>query len=77
MANLRQENIVRSFDNQLWISGKREKTGVAFHIPLLDINRKILHKYEGKLSKGEITPSVIESKDERLPERDRRPVRDQ
>ena len=29
MANLRQENIVRSFDNQLWISGKREKTGAA------------------------------------------------
>lgn len=62
MANLRQENIVRSFDNQLWISGKREKTGVAFHIPLLDINRKILHKYEGKLSKGRLLPVLSNQK---------------
>ena len=41
-ANLRKKNICKSFDGNLWIIGKREKTGVSFNIPLLDINKKIL-----------------------------------
>ena len=36
--------------------------GVAFHIPLLNINRKILHKYEGKLPKGRLLPVLSNQK---------------
>lgn len=36
VKNLRQSNIRTSFDDGLWIMGKREKTGVNYNVPLLD-----------------------------------------
>lgn len=56
VKNLREENIRTSFDDKLWIMGKREKTAVAFTIPLLDIPKKILEKYKGTLPEGRILP---------------------
>ncbi|MCL2651573.1 MAG: site-specific integrase, partial [Candidatus Azobacteroides sp.] len=41
VKNLRENNIRTSFDGNLWIMGKREKTGVSFNIPLLDIPKII------------------------------------
>lgn len=40
VKKLRKENIRKSFDGNLWIMGKREKTDVSFSIPLLDIPQK-------------------------------------
>lgn len=56
VKNLREENIRTSFDDKLWIMGKREKTDVSFTIPLLDIPQKILDKYKGTLPEGRILP---------------------
>lgn len=46
VKKLRKDNIRTSFDGNLWIMGKREKTDVSFNIPLLDIPKQILEKYE-------------------------------
>ena len=62
VKNLRKENIRTSFDGNLWIIGKREKTDVSFSIPLLDIPRKILEKYEGKLPDNKILPVLSNQK---------------
>lgn len=56
VKNLRENNIRTSFDDKLWIMGKREKTGVSFTIPLLDIPKKMLDKYKGTLPEGRILP---------------------
>lgn len=56
VKNLRENNIRTSFDDKLWIMGKREKTGITFTIPLLDIPKKILEKYKGALPEGRILP---------------------
>ncbi|OCW93657.1 recombinase [Macellibacteroides sp. HH-ZS] len=56
VKKLRKENIRTSFDGNLWIIGKREKTDVTFSIPLLDIPKRILEKYEGSLPDNRILP---------------------
>ena len=52
VANLRQENIRKSFDGNLWIMTKRQKTNTDVNVPLLDIPKMILKKYKGKLPDG-------------------------
>lgn len=56
VKKLRKENIRTSFDGNLWIMGKREKTDVSFNIPLLDIPKQILDKYDGTLPDNRILP---------------------
>jgi len=56
VKKLRKEDIRTSFDGNLWIMGKREKTDVSFSIPLLDIPKRILEKYEGTLPDNRILP---------------------
>lgn len=62
MANLREENICPSFDGNLWIMGRREKTGVRFNILLLDIAKRILDKYKGQLPTGRLLPVLSNQK---------------
>lgn len=64
VKKLRKENIRTSFDVNLWIMGKREKTDISFSIPLLDIPKRILEKYEGTLPDGRILPCTQQSEDE-------------
>ena len=45
VKNLRQSNIRTSFDDGLWVTGKREKTGVNYNVPLLDVPKQIIAKY--------------------------------
>jgi len=62
VKNLRENNIRTAFDGNLWIMGKREKTGVGFNIPLLDIPKMILEKYKGKLRNGYVLPVLSNQK---------------
>ena len=62
VKNLRKSNIRTSFDDGLWIMGKREKTGVSFNVPLLDIPRKIIEKYAGKLPDEKVLPVMSNQK---------------
>jgi len=56
VKNLRETNIRTSFDEGVWIMGKREKTGVNFNVPLLDVPKKIIEKYKGTLPSGMVLP---------------------
>lgn len=48
VKNLRETNVRISFDGNLWIMTKRQKTGVQSNIPLLDVPRQIIEKYNHK-----------------------------
>ncbi|MCL5127118.1 site-specific integrase [Algibacter sp. L4_22] len=51
LMNLKQANIIKGFDGNLWISMNREKTSKPLSIPLLPKALKILEKYkEGGVS---------------------------
>jgi len=54
--NLKETNIRTSFDGNLWIMTKRQKTDVNSNIPLLEVPKMILAKYKGKLPEGKILP---------------------
>ncbi|MFR9542890.1 MAG: site-specific integrase [Rikenellaceae bacterium] len=45
VRNLTQKDICTSFDGNLWIMMKRQKTNVLSRVMLLDIPKKILEKY--------------------------------
>jgi Site-specific recombinase XerD len=60
--NLSEENIRTSFDGNLWIMTKRQKTNVNSNIPLLEVPKMILEKYKGKLPKGKILPVLSNQK---------------
>jgi integrase len=52
VRNLRETNVRISFDGNLWIMTKRQKTDVQSNIPLLDVPKQILEKYKGTLPNG-------------------------
>ena len=56
VKNLRETNVRVSFDGNLWIMTKRQKTGVQSNIPLLDVPRQIIEKYKGILPNGMVLP---------------------
>ena len=56
VKHLEANNIQSSFDNKLWIKGKRKKTDIEYHIPLLDIPKMILEKYAGKAKASLLLP---------------------
>jgi site-specific recombinase XerD len=56
VKNLRETNVRVSFDGNLWIMTKRQKTDVQSNIPLLDVPKQILKKYEGTLPNGMVLP---------------------
>jgi site-specific recombinase XerD len=62
VKNLNHENIRKSFDGEVWIMTKRQKTDVQSNVLLLDIPRRILQKYNGKLPNGKILPVLSNQK---------------
>ena len=62
VKNLRRENIRTSFDGGLWIIGKREKTGVSYNVPLLDVPKRIIEKYSEKLTDDKVLPVTSNQK---------------
>ena len=47
LKNITWKNIITEEDGSLWISMSRQKTGVPFHVKLLDISIRIMEKYRG------------------------------
>lgn len=62
VAGLTQDNIRKSFDGNLWIMTKRQKTNKDVNVSLLDIPKMILKKYKGKLPNGKILPIISNQK---------------
>ena len=59
---LSKEQIHLSIDGQQWIMGKREKTGMDYFIPMMDIPKKILEKYRNRVFKnGKLLPVKVSS----------------
>ena len=59
VMNLKADNIRKNFDGKLWIMTKRIKTNVKVNVPLMDIPKMILDKYEGKLPPGKLLPVSV------------------
>ncbi len=62
ISNLKTENIRKSFDGNMWIMTKRQKTNTSVNVPLMTIPRMILQKYEGKLGGTKILPVISNQK---------------
>lgn len=56
VRNLTKENVVTSFDGNLWLQLHRQKTSTAVNLPLLKTPLAILKKYEDKLPDGRLLP---------------------
>jgi site-specific recombinase XerD len=61
VANLKEENIVE-IEGQKWIMTKRQKTGIATNIILLDIPRKIIEKYADTRKDDKLLPVLSNQK---------------
>lgn len=62
VKNLRTENIRTSFDGNLWVMTKRQKTDTEVNVPLLKVPQMILEKYKGTLPNGAILPVMSNQK---------------
>ena len=62
VKNLRKSNIRTSFDDGLWVMGKREKTGINYNVPLLDVPKQIIEKYADKLPDDKVLPVMSNQK---------------
>ena len=60
--NLTEKNVRTSFDGNLWIMTKRQKTKVESNILLLDVPKMILAKYKGVSPKGKLLPILSNQK---------------
>ena len=60
--NLQKSNIRTTFDENLWIIGKRVKTGINYRVPLLDIAKLIIEKYNGNLAEDLVLPVISNQK---------------
>ncbi|WP_163308842.1 site-specific integrase [Dysgonomonas sp. 521] len=56
VRNLTAEKIVTMEDGSRWIMDKRQKTGAAFSVRLMDIPLAIIEKYKGTGSNGKLFP---------------------
>ena len=59
VKGLREENIQRSFDGNLWIIMKRHKTNVQSNVRLLPVALQLIEKYKGKCKDGMLLPVPI------------------
>ncbi len=62
VKELTKNHIRISFDGNIWIMTKRHKTKVNVNVPLMDIPKKILQKYEGELPDDKILPVLSNQK---------------
>ncbi|MDR0873142.1 MAG: site-specific integrase [Prevotellaceae bacterium] len=62
VKRLTADNIKTSFDGGLWIMGKRRKTDVGYNVPLLDIPKAILEKYNSALPDERSLPVTTNQK---------------
>lgn len=46
VKKLKVDDIQKSFDGDLWLSGKRKKTGSSFHVKLLPVAKQLIEQYQ-------------------------------
>ncbi|NDV95744.1 site-specific integrase [Dysgonomonas sp. 521] len=61
MCKLTEEDVSVADDDVVWIKTFREKTGIEYEIPLLEIPFQILERYRGTTSNGRLLPMYLNS----------------
>ncbi|MDD3509598.1 MAG: site-specific integrase, partial [Parabacteroides sp.] len=61
MCKLTEEDVSVAEDDVVWIKTFREKTGIEYEIPLLEIPFQILERYRGTTSNGRLLPMYLNS----------------
>ena len=56
IKGLREENVQRFFDGNLWIIVRRHKTQVPSNVRLLEVPSRLVEKYRGTLPDGRLFP---------------------
>jgi len=56
LKNLTPQEMVRDAEGAWWIASRRQKTGVTFNVPLLDIPLKLIEKYKPFAPQGKLLP---------------------
>ena len=62
VRNLKSTHIRENFDGNIWIMTKRQKTDNPVNIRLLDVPKRIVEKYHGKLPFDAILPTMSNQK---------------
>lgn len=62
ISDLTEDNIKLAFDDNLWIMGKRNKTGVKYNVKLFDIPLQIIEKYSSSRKNGKLLPCISNQK---------------
>lgn len=62
VKELSKDHIRVSFDRNTWIMTKRSKSNVNVNVPLMDIPKKILRKYESELPDDKVLPVLSNQK---------------
>jgi len=62
VKNLTEKNVRTSFDGNLWIMTKRQKTKIESNILLLDVPKMILEKYKGISPNDKLLPILSNQK---------------
>lgn len=62
VRNLTHSNIRTSFDDNVWIMTKRQKTENPVNVMLLDVPKKIIEKYSGKIPFQKVLPVMSNQK---------------
>ncbi len=61
MGRLTTANLERTAEGGMRLQATREKTGVGFELPLLDLPLRILDKYDGLAPEGKLLPMYCNS----------------
>ena len=62
MANLKDQNISKGFDENTWITIKRAKTSKELMVPLFPEAEKIIEKYKHTTNSDKIFPTISNQK---------------
>ena len=62
VKDLTKKHLCVAFDGNIWIMTKRQKTGININVPLMDIPKKILEKYDGMLPDDKALPVLSNQK---------------
>lgn len=62
ISDLTEDNIKLAFDDNLWIMGKRNKTGVKYNVRLFDTPLQIIEKYSNSRKNGKLLPCISNQK---------------
>ena len=62
VKDLTKKHLRVAFDGNIWIMTKRQKTGININVPLMDIPKKILEKYDGMLPDDKALPVLSNQK---------------